>query len=145
MKYIDEFKTKRGFGDGDSLPVDAYHYRTVYVQLFNAAAKFLKKKIRCTAFDRGGSHNSCMVRFSDSEAFRKRGVGDLSDSLVADQISLEGRVSWLDDVASDPDIGEVEFYLSEYADLDRYVWTETTVDTEVLEEKCEQIRKGKKK
>ena len=61
MKYWDEFQTKFGFGDGDSLPPDAEACRHVYVREINKLAKAGKSKMRLLAYDRGGCHSPFLI------------------------------------------------------------------------------------
>jgi hypothetical protein len=61
MQYWDEFVSKTGFNDGDTVPPDAEERRSVYIQYLNALAKSLGSNVRVMAFDRGGCHNFHMV------------------------------------------------------------------------------------
>jgi len=61
MKYWEEYQSKWGFGDGDSMPPDAYAVRTVYCREINKLAKKKGSKIRLLAWDRAGMHNCYLI------------------------------------------------------------------------------------
>lgn len=61
MKYWGEFRDKFGFGDGDSVPPDAWARRFVYVLHVNRLAKEKGSGVRVYAYDRGGCHNPYLI------------------------------------------------------------------------------------
>ena len=61
MKYWEDFQTKWGFGDGDSVPPDAQLLRQVYVRELNSLLRKRKSKVRLLAFDRPGVHNPYLI------------------------------------------------------------------------------------
>ena len=63
MKYLDEMRTKYGFGDGGSVPADAEACRTVYVEALNRVAEKLGSTVRAYAYDRPGMHNPFLILF----------------------------------------------------------------------------------
>ena len=61
MKYWDDFQTKWGFGDGDSVPPDAHLLRQVYVGELNSLLQKRKSSVRLLAWDRPGLHNPLLI------------------------------------------------------------------------------------
>jgi len=61
MKYWEDFQTKWGFSDGDSVPPDALMIRQVYVRELNSLLRKRKSKVRLLAFDRPGVHNPYLI------------------------------------------------------------------------------------
>ena len=61
MKYWEEFQSKWGFGDGDSIPPDAWALRYVYVREINREAVKRNSSVRLFAFDRPGMHNPYLI------------------------------------------------------------------------------------
>jgi hypothetical protein len=61
MKYWEDFQTKWGFGDGDSVPPDALMLRQVYVRELNRLLARRKSAVRLLAFDRPGMHNPLLI------------------------------------------------------------------------------------
>ena len=61
MMYWEEFTTKYGFSDGNSVPPDAYACRYVYVKEINKMAEKARSKCRLLAYDRGGCHNPYLI------------------------------------------------------------------------------------
>ena len=61
MKYWDEFHSKWGFGDGDSVPPDASPLRYVYVREINRLAAAKGSAVRLIAYDRPGMHNPYLI------------------------------------------------------------------------------------
>lgn len=67
MKYWEEYQSKWGFGDGDSMPPDAWQIRYVYCYAFNVMAEALGSKNRLVPLDRPGMHNCYLLRFGTAE------------------------------------------------------------------------------
>jgi hypothetical protein len=61
MKYWEDFQTKWGFGDGDSVPPDALMLRQVYCRELNSLLRKRQSAVRLLAYDRPGMHNSLMI------------------------------------------------------------------------------------
>lgn len=61
MKYWEEFQSKWGFGDGDSIPPDACAIREVYVREINKLAAKRGSGVRLMAYDRSGMHNCYLI------------------------------------------------------------------------------------
>jgi len=61
MKYWEDFQTKWGFSDGDSVPPDALLLRQVYVRELNSLLRKRKSAVRLLAFDRPGMHNPLLI------------------------------------------------------------------------------------
>jgi len=61
MKYWEDFQTKWGFADGDSVPPDALLLRQVYVRELNRLLARRKSGVRLLAYDRPGMHNSLLI------------------------------------------------------------------------------------
>jgi len=55
----EDFTSKYGFNDGDSVEERDFKARQHLVKLLNALPEF--KDIRAIEYDRGGAHNSCML------------------------------------------------------------------------------------
>ena len=71
MKYWDEYESKWGFGDGDSIPPDAYACRLVYVREINKLAVKYKSKVRALAWDRAGLHNCYLICFIEAAKVKR--------------------------------------------------------------------------
>jgi len=61
MKYWEDYQSKWGFGDGDSVPPDAQMLRQVYVRTLNCLLKTRQSRVRLLAFDRPGMHNPLLI------------------------------------------------------------------------------------
>lgn len=61
MKYWEDYQSKWGFGDGDSVPPDALMLRQVYCRELNRELLKRKSSVRLLAWDRPGMHNSLMI------------------------------------------------------------------------------------
>jgi len=61
MKFWDDMQSKYAFGDGGSVPAEAFLCRRVYVEAVNAIAAYKGSNIRCAAYNRPGCHNSCLI------------------------------------------------------------------------------------
>ncbi len=61
MKYWEEFQSKWGFGDGDTVPPDAKACRHVYVREINRLATANGSSVRLLAYDRQGMHNCYLI------------------------------------------------------------------------------------
>lgn len=61
MKYWDDFQDKCGFGDGESVPPDAYLIRQVYVRELNRMLARRNSTARLLAWDSVGWHNSLLI------------------------------------------------------------------------------------
>ena len=61
MKYWEEFASKWGFGDGESVPPDAQACREVYVREINKLAAAKGSAVRLLAYDRPGVHNCYLI------------------------------------------------------------------------------------
>ena len=80
LRYWNDFRSKGGFGDGDSLPPDAHETRDLYVKAVNEVAELLGSRIRAEAFDRGGMHNPYIITLRDVVS----GVDEYDDQFVKD-------------------------------------------------------------
>ncbi|MEI6166507.1 MAG: hypothetical protein WCS52_04875 [bacterium] len=67
MKYWEDFQTKWGFGDGDSVPPDALMLRQVYVRELNNLLRKRQSAVRLLSYDRPGIHNSLMIVRVDAQ------------------------------------------------------------------------------
>jgi hypothetical protein len=67
MEYWNDFLTKSGFGDGNSVPDDADVIRDFCVQIVNHFANKFGSKVETVEFNRGGLHNWCIVVFVDND------------------------------------------------------------------------------
>ena len=61
MHYFEDMSCKYGFGDGGSVPPDAFDCREVYVRVLNALLERHQSAVRVVAYNRPGMHNSCMI------------------------------------------------------------------------------------
>ena len=61
MKYWEDYQTKWGFGDGDSVPPDALMLRQVYVRELNRMLAKRNSSVRLLAYDRPGMHNPLLI------------------------------------------------------------------------------------
>ena len=61
MRYFEDMSCKYGFGDGGSVPPDAFDCREVYVRVLNALLERHQSAVRVVAYNRPGMHNSCMI------------------------------------------------------------------------------------
>ena len=61
MKYWEDFQTKWGFADGDSVPPDALLIRQVYIGELNRELEKRQSGIRLLAWDRPGMHNPYLI------------------------------------------------------------------------------------
>lgn len=57
MKYSEDFNSKWGFGDGDSMPPDAHQVRTVNLFAANSLLAAVGSGYRLVPLDRAGMHN----------------------------------------------------------------------------------------
>ena len=71
MKYWEDFQSKWGFGDGDSVPPDALLIRQVYVRELNRMLCRRRSTVRLLAWDRPGMHNSLLIVRIAAELVRK--------------------------------------------------------------------------
>jgi hypothetical protein len=62
MKHWDDFTSKRGFGDGETIPPEAWAARYVYVREVNRLAAANGSEVRLVAYDRPGCHNPFLMR-----------------------------------------------------------------------------------
>jgi hypothetical protein len=76
LKYWNEFDSKWGFNDGQSIPEDAYEARRVYVQAVNTIANGLESSVRVVAWDRPGVHNPYLIVFFERDLLASLGDFD---------------------------------------------------------------------
>ena len=77
MRYWHEMNDKFAFGDGGSVPPDAWVCREAYVRVINGLAKIRGSAQRVVAFERGGCHNPCLILMVPADAIKKaKGHGD---------------------------------------------------------------------
>jgi hypothetical protein len=67
MKYIDDFNSKWGFNDGDSIPPDAREVRAVIVYAVNFLAKATQCPFRYVPLFRNGMHNYFLLTTRPAE------------------------------------------------------------------------------
>ena len=77
MKYWEEYQSKWGFQDGDSVPPDALLLRQVYVGKLNRELLKRKSGVRLLAWDRPGMHNPLLIVRILAESVRKVPLGRL--------------------------------------------------------------------
>ena len=77
MKYWEDFQSKWGFEDGDSVPPDALLLRQVYVRELNRELRKRKSGVRLLAWDRPGMHNPLLIVRILAESVRKVPLGRL--------------------------------------------------------------------
>ena len=61
MRYWEDFASKYGFCDGESIPPDAQEARRVYVQAINCKAAKLGSNCRLIPYNRAGMHNALII------------------------------------------------------------------------------------
>ena len=71
MTYWEDFQSKWGFGDGDSVPPDALLIRQVYVRELNRMLCRRRSTVRLLAYDRPGMHNSLLIVRIAAQLVRK--------------------------------------------------------------------------
>ncbi len=76
MSYFEDMLTRSGFNDGHSLPDGAFEYRALYIQYLNAMAARFGCDQRAFAYDRGGSHNPCLIVFANADTVARLGLTD---------------------------------------------------------------------
>jgi len=95
MRYWEDFQSKGGFEDGDSVPPDAQALRYVYVREINRLAAKLKSKVRLVAFDRCGMHNCLLIRRIDAKAVRRAQERELCSGAYSGRLESGGS-NWED-------------------------------------------------
>jgi hypothetical protein len=68
VKDWEDYQSKWGFSDGDSVPPDALMIRQVYVRELNRMLARRKSAVRLLAFDRPGMHNPLLIVRVSSDA-----------------------------------------------------------------------------
>jgi hypothetical protein len=130
MRYWESFQTKWGFGEGETVPPDAWALRYVYVREINRLAAKLGSKVRLIAYDRGGHHNSLLIRRIDAEAVRKAQELDLCKGACFGGFEPKDR-DW-----EDPDDDEAmtqavgRFLCGDNEDLDQLVEVDVSIKDE---------------
>ena len=61
MRHWDDFTSRRGFGDGETIPPEAWALRYVYVREINRLAAAGGSDVRLVAYDRPGCHNPFLI------------------------------------------------------------------------------------
>ncbi len=95
MRYWESFQTRWGFGEGESVPPDAWALRYIYVREINRLAEKLGSEVRLIAFDRGGHHNSFLIRRIAAKAIRSVQELDLCRGACSGGFEPEDR-NWED-------------------------------------------------
>jgi hypothetical protein len=135
MRYWTSFQTKWGFGEGESVPPDAWALRYVYVREINRLAAKLGSKVRLIAYDRGGFHNSLLIRRIDAKAVRNAQELDLCKGACNGGFEPKGR-DWEDPDADEAMENAIDHFLSgDNEDLDQLVEVDVSIkdepDTEI--------------
>jgi len=135
MRYWTSFQTKWGFGEGESVPPDAWALRYVYVREINRLAAKLGSKVRLIAYDRGGFHNSLLIRRIDANAVRKAQELNLCKGSCFGGFEPKGR-DWEDPNDDEAMTQAVEHFLcGDNEDLDQLVEIDVSIidepDTEI--------------
>jgi len=130
MRYWESFQTKWGFGEGESVPPDAWALRYVYVREINRLAAKLNSAVRLIAFDRGGSHNGFLIRRIDAKAVRKAQELDLCRGACSGGFEPEPR-NW-EDSEDDEAMSEAieHFRCGDHEDLDALVEVDVGIKDE---------------
>jgi hypothetical protein len=130
MRYWTSFQEKWGFSEGESVPPDAWALRYVYVREINRLAAKLGSKVRLIAYDRGGFHNSLLIRRIDAKAVRKAQELDLCKG--ACNGGFEPRVSDWEDPESDEAMENAidHFLCGDNEDLDELVEVDVSIKDE---------------
>lgn len=89
MRYWDDMNDKYAFGDGGSVPPDAWACRSAYVLAVNGLAELRGSLQRVVGFDRGGVHNPCLILMVPADCISKAGKDDNGAPLVDSIAELE--------------------------------------------------------
>lgn len=116
MMYWEEFQTKFGFNDGDSIPPDVEEKRAVYLNVVNILAEKYGSSVRYYPYDRPGMHNYYLVLLRDANVSEEEAKSN----------NYEGPKDT--DEAMDTAIREAYEY-----GLDDLVYSKVEIDTEGLE------------
>ncbi len=127
MIFFDDMREKYGFSDGDALPAEAFKARDVYIRYLNTQAEKRGSTTRAIAFDRGGSHNPCMVLFISAES-----CADTAKERLADPAFSNGDRQ-IDEVEPDAIFDQIIEDAIEL-DLDQFVDVVVSVNEEGLAE-----------
>jgi hypothetical protein len=121
MRYWEDFQSKGGFDDGDSVPPDAQALRYVYVREINRLAAKLKSKARLIAFDGCGMHNGLIIRRIAAKAVRNVQERELCSGAYSGRLKPSGR-NW-EDFPEDEAMTQAiaHFLCGEHEDLDELV------------------------
>jgi hypothetical protein len=130
MRYWTSFQTKWGFGEGESVPPDAWALRYVYVREINRLAAKLGSKVRLIAYDRGGMHNSLIIRRIDANAVRDAQELDLCRGACAGGFEPKGR-DWKDPESDEAMENAIDHFLcGDNKDLDQLVEVDVSIKDE---------------
>lgn len=77
MMYWEEFDSKWGFSDGESVPIGAEMYRSVYIQVLNKLAENLDSGFRAVAYNRYGVHNPLLIVICPKASVAHLNLGEL--------------------------------------------------------------------
>lgn len=130
MRYWVSFQSKWGFGEGESVPPDAWAMRYVYVREINRLAQRLGSAVRLLAYDRGGMHNSYLICRVNALGVVSVPELDLCKGSCCGGYEPEDR-DW-DEPADDAAMAEaIEHYVSgDYEDLDGLVEVDVSIKDE---------------
>jgi hypothetical protein len=119
MRWLDEFQSKYGFNDGESIPNGAEAVREMFIKAINHFATKYGSDYRAFPFERAGSHNYYVLGFAPAS--------DLKELDLSAEVTLEDT-----DDAFQRAIARID-----EIELDRYVWIEAHIDEsyqDILEE-----------
>ncbi len=123
MMYYDEFFSKYGFNDGDSIPEGVEAYRSVYIRGMNALLESHGSSVRLMAYNRRGVHNPYLIVFVDKTF--AAGRLDLTDG--------DSNITDLDDLTLD--VGyDLALDEAQDMDFDSYVRVVVTISEDALED-----------
>ena len=122
-RYWDDFQTKWGFGDGNSIPDGAGIYRDVYLKVVNELARRNGSRHRYVPFNRPGVHNYYLVILVPGQWFEEvylpsqagQEIWQAADDDVLNQYEVPEKER--DTAMRDAVAKASELYLDQYLDV----------------------------